>query len=292
MQSLKSWLYAALLLAGTAQAEIGVDYSRTVVSSDKAVGQWVSVHDKEAWPGGVFKYYYNPQNQPANLTTDEVLNAIHLAARRWMGMCGVTIQYMGLTNMEAQNPTNQLDPNGHNVIEFRALTGTSAGSTAYTPWLVKDGRILHADIVLNSIYSFNAEQLDGLLTHEMGHALGLEHSEVSESVMFARPYHSYKYLRTLRGDDAQGCSAIYGPSENQKSNRVMNWAESVYPTILGSTTMQTGFTDGYLYRYYPSSNSFIGSKDGRALYYAPSAGGIQDVGALDDYMVLVAESGF
>jgi hypothetical protein len=58
----------------------------------------------------------------------------------------------------------------------------------------------------------NPNNLKGLLVHEFGHALGLDHSDVAESVMYANPYHDYTYMQTLRTDDIQASTYLYPTS--------------------------------------------------------------------------------
>lgn len=83
----------------------------------------------------------------------------------------------------------------------------------------KEGRILTATIRINNNYSFStlegeraedwAHDLQGTLTHELGHAIGLSHSEDSDATMYpgAAPRETRK--RTLDDDDSAGLTALY-----------------------------------------------------------------------------------
>ena len=84
-------------------------------------------------------------------------------------------------------------------------------------------------MVINTSFRWTLQDVDTVMTHELGHAIGLNHSNLQASVMFANPYNSYEYQRTLRGDYANGCAALYGVSANSESNRALNWAEQTYP---------------------------------------------------------------
>jgi hypothetical protein len=142
------------------------------------------------------------------------------------------------------------------------------------------------------------------MTHEIGHGLGLGHSSVAESVMFAAPYHDFDYTSILRGDDAAGCAALYGAAPDALANRTMNWAEVTYPEAFKSdiaptnylasiraTAAQTSFVNGFTYRHYPVSNSYLGTKDGVVHYVGPD-GVLQNVGQLSDFTATVAAGGF
>lgn len=86
----------------------------------------------------------------------------------------------------------------------------------------KTGEILSADILLNesffnsiyftddpSISSGNDAYLGDVLTHELGHFLGLGHSEAPGSSMV---YSVSKDMYTVESDDTKGARKIYGPS--------------------------------------------------------------------------------
>src|SRR5262249_56402803 len=68
------------------------------------------------------------------------------------------------------------------------------------------------DIVMNSSIAWrvnNDFDLETVAIHEIGHALGLNHSAISSAVMYAY----YTNLKQgLTGDDIAGIQAIYGPA--------------------------------------------------------------------------------
>ncbi len=91
------------------------------------------------------------------------------------------------------------------------------GSTKPSFALDGPGEIWDADIELNA-YEFMfsvdgvspGEDLDSVLTHEVGHWLGLDHSRDSSATMFAK-YGGGTGLRTLADDDEAAICAIYPP---------------------------------------------------------------------------------
>jgi hypothetical protein len=83
----------------------------------------------------------------------------------------------------------------------------------------KTGRILDADVELNS-FRVNittsdvnvGADLQSIVTHESGHFLGLAHSPVATSTMFANYTPSSLDIRTLDPDDEAGICAAYPPA--------------------------------------------------------------------------------
>jgi hypothetical protein len=85
---------------------------------------------------------------------------------------------------------------------------------------VNTGEILDADIELNAAqreFSLGdtavSNDLDGTLTHEAGHVLGLAHSADLDATMFAKARTGSTNLRTLEADDIAGICSIYPPED-------------------------------------------------------------------------------
>jgi hypothetical protein len=80
------------------------------------------------------------------------------------------------------------------------------------------GVMTSADIVLNSAHEFcdgcpDGYDLEGTLTHEFGHALGLAHSDVDGATMAPRVFRGQTYQRDLSQDDIDGVTALYARDE-------------------------------------------------------------------------------
>lgn len=129
------------------------------------------------------------------------------------------------------------------------------------------------------------------MTHELGHVIGVGHSNVSASVMFADPYHDVAYMGILRGDDANACADLYGAASTADSNRAMNWAEAVYWRELNNGVVSSGTYDSYYFRYYAWTRNYVGTRNGNA-YYMGTDGTIQNMGPLSGFMPQVRAAGY
>lgn len=86
----------AVLVTLSAHAQ---DFFRNALRSDKETPVYMLGSVRERWTGGQIAWYYNPANQPGNLTTVDVINAIKNASARWVGMCNLSFTYMGTTTV-------------------------------------------------------------------------------------------------------------------------------------------------------------------------------------------------
>lgn len=312
MRPTKAIAAIAILIATGAHAQtdiVTIDndlvVTQTAVAPDKARAQWKRLGSNvSVWPG-VYRWYFNTDNFPTGekanglpglaeaLTVDGVIGMIKLAMSRWSQMCNIEFQYMGLTS--AQVSAND----GINTIGFtsfkRIYPSIAYASGAAFPYY-NGLQLVDADVginVDNVIGYWDQRGLDGLISHEIGHAIGLDHSEVQASVMFSNPINSNQFMQKLRGDDAAGCAAMYGAAPNQLINRTLNWAESTYPaeTSNGYNSPATQLGYGYVYRAYANSKTYAGSKEGRAYFMGPD-GKIQDMGNLMDFAGRVSAGGF
>jgi hypothetical protein len=278
-----------LLLA--AAASHAQDFKSFPLHGERESAQYVLGSSIQSWAGGQINWYYNPLNQPTNLSTTEVVAAIQRAAARWSGMCRITFNYMGLTSTlpNLDGPASTVDQ--VNVFGWGLLEGDNAPYSAVTKsWWIGSGYI-DADIVMNTAQFWTMTELEGIMTHEIGHALGLSHSDVPSSVMYASPYHSTSYMITLRGDDANGCAVLYGTATTAESNRAFNWAEAAYAQYLSPNAAVSGTLEGYYYRYYSGTRSYVGTRNGTVYYMGPD-GVIQNMGSLGSYFLQVRGAGY
>ncbi len=77
-----------------------------------------------------------------------------------------------------------------------------------------NGGTLAGDIVMNTnqLWQINsAYDIETVAIHEIGHALGLDHSAIASAVMYAS--YNYDSKQTLTTDDISGIQAIYGPRQ-------------------------------------------------------------------------------
>lgn len=108
----------------------------------------------------------------------------------------------------------------HNAIDALALTTVT--------YNVETGEIYDADVEVNTDQATftttpmpptDAADLEAVLTHEIGHFLGLSHSEVNAATMRAIGYQLGTIgLRTLAPDDVQGVCEIYPPGQSLSSS--------------------------------------------------------------------------
>jgi predicted Zn-dependent protease len=82
------------------------------------------------------------------------------------------------------DPVKGQQPDGSSVVGWAALD-PSLGAWTYD-WYVQNNNqrtIIDADITLNVTTIKSTDDVDRLMTHEWGHALGLDHSNVEAAVM-------------------------------------------------------------------------------------------------------------
>lgn len=154
------------------------------------------------WDGGVMKWYYNHQGAPSGISESDALTTLKKAAAKWSNGCKFQFQYQGTTT------TATWVKDGTTVVGWQSAFG-EAGTT-YS--IYTDTRIKEGDIRFNSDSVTSLTTLEAVATHEFGHALGLDHSNQPDSIMYANPYHTTRDQLTLKYDDMTACQALYGAS--------------------------------------------------------------------------------
>lgn len=115
------------------------------------------------------------------------------------------------------------DRGNANIIMFREDDWPyAAAEDAYALTRVRfgaeSGQIWDVDIELNATEGslsigdpVQGADLDSIVTHELGHLLGLDHTLQAEATMFARYVEGDDSLRTLEADDVAAICAVYPP---------------------------------------------------------------------------------
>lgn len=222
--SLARWVLAvaALLLAGSAAAAGAADRHFLPVPSKagasvKPPPKWNRLYgDNIGWLSPI-RWRYNHSLAPAAFAGDPAgtLAQIRAAIETWTQVCGVTYEYEGETTIAPDTRVTDADGDAHpdyvNVVGWGVLETNVAG----VAWVWYDGftrELLDSDIILSLDLVQSTLSMERTATHEWGHALGLDHSEVAGALMSGPPFNDYNGVRTLQRDDVRGCRCMYGGS--------------------------------------------------------------------------------
>ena len=210
------------------------------------------------WNGPI-PWVYNPTSASTYFSdTDTMVTLIKEAMAEWEGVSGIQFDYQGVDGALLDSVDDKKvvifwgSANGAAATAGPSRSVSSSSSVALGYDAYTDG-----SMEMNNIYDWsNAGQyttammnrsLKSVLVHELGHLLGLGHSDNPSSIMFADPYNDVAHLLA---DDIAAVQAFYGPSAN--------------PNIVATYTPPTAgispFTANYAY-INPANSSSIEDGD-------------------------------
>ena len=236
---------AALLLVGlTASPREAGAYARTMTCDLADPSSPLACKPGEtplpiAWPGRCVGYHIAEAGS-ATLSTEQTRDAIHAAFQTWEEVACSYLSFvpLGLTNEWRTGYDLCRGARNANVVMFEDA-GWSHGprvlAVTFVTYDLRNGEILDADISVNTDtvrFGFLNESdgriggrierfdLQNVLTHEIGHLLGLDHTEPSNMVdgfgweaslttMYSETAPGETTKRHLHADDAAGICAIY-----------------------------------------------------------------------------------
>ncbi|MBK23705.1 MAG: hypothetical protein CME70_06835 [Halobacteriovorax sp.] len=136
---------------------------------------------------------------------------------------------------------------GRNDIYFTSdssvFTGSSVLGITKVSFEQSTGTIIESDILLNDSIFFTTNTNSGnyigdVLTHELGHFIGLGHSEVHGSTMF---YSLSSGQDTLAGDDKAAVRHLYTTSDSQITGKVIGGSGvGIFGTHVQAISSSTG----------------------------------------------------
>jgi hypothetical protein len=233
---LRTW-FTLLIIVATATVTAGHSYSG------------------HKWNVRQVPYYVNPVS--SDVSEEAALAAIQYAASAWsmQSNADFSFYYMGRTN------STTLSNNGKNEVFFRSTSPGGNIAETYRYWN-SAGTLVDTDIVFyDGTYNFftnyvgcsGGYYIEEIATHEFGHALGLNHSDVTTATMVAGAYSCANWKGSLDPDDVAGVEALYPPSSSSTNappsvtvNSPSSGASFVQGTAVSFTGSATDPEDGNL----------------------------------------------
>lgn len=194
------------------------------------------------WSPKVVHWRYNDAGRNAAIvgaaTAAEALATIQAAQAKWSAVCNIQFVYDGTSSA---TPTPNSMSSGHDGVSVIGWSTTMAAPQTGVAGVYASGSslplpIVESDMLLNATFNPN---LASTALHEVGHMIGIDHSDVQNAVMSGPPLTSYVSLTTLQADDIAGCVSLYGAAAT--------------PTISGTITNGAAAVAGVTFCAQPSA---------------------------------------
>ena len=245
---MRTWLIVgALLAAGSACAYVRENFGGGV-SLHRGDNAGIQVYINDQFVGG---------NGVATAGSDPA-SALRAALNTWNTASSANIHFLPLQSTSAGISS------GDSLMVVAAATNASdisllGSALAITElsWSSGSGVINSSDIVVNPQYSFSTVSpftltgapydLQAVLTHELGHALGADHTNVLAGTMY--PFAVGAFQATLSSDELAFLNAVYpssgSPASGTISGRVtLAGGTAVANPLIGIVDPATGVTVG------------------------------------------------
>jgi hypothetical protein len=213
-------------------------------------------HDWVVAPGSTITYSFAPDGTnaggtPSNLNAAMAARGLgqqqwqdqfRRAAGIWQSVAGINLVEVSDSGSPLGVPGKQQgDTRFGDIRIFGVPTGPGALAYAFLP-PAANGGTRAGDMIIGTDQFWNINSTFDLQTvaiHEFGHSLGLDHSALASSVMYAG-YNGVK--QSLVSDDVAGMRAVYGPRTQDLFDNWINNQEASNATYLNGWLNSSGQT--------------------------------------------------
>lgn len=165
------------------------------------------------WQTMPISYYINEQGL-SQISNGSEFRAVRAAFQTWQNVQTADVRF----NDRGTTPLRYVDLDGFNIVTFAddsSPLGSSTIAATFQYFDTSRSSFQDADIVFNPALQFSTSgeagrfDIQSILTHEIGHMLGLDHAGLISSVMAPFGVDSQLDQRTLQYDDIVGITEIY-----------------------------------------------------------------------------------
>jgi hypothetical protein len=200
------------------------------------------------WPESIIRWHYSTTRHPSHITVERAVALVQQQMAKWSAVCGIRFEYLGTTttttgdwNADKTLPVKSAGP--LNVVGFApdpqnpAHPRNSVGGFPVfdTVQYLTPGATRTGGLFLYSTGNFPEVHFQSIVNHELGHLIGIDHSNVQESIMYATPYNSPEFQLTLRQDDISACKSLYG--EPKSAGTPMDYRNDAIKAVGGLTVV-------------------------------------------------------
>ena len=186
------------------------------------------------WTNECVVYHINELGPPDLADKEGTFAAIRQSFQTWNN---VTCSYLRMVDGGFTDITKSGDNDSSRNLGINVLIWREKGAWPHQKKVIAltsilfnpdTGVIADTDIELNSDFSFSVGDenvkidVQNTVTHELGHTIGLDHSTVIESTMFASAPLGEIKKRTLESDDIDGICQIYPIAQNPNNCDLSN----------------------------------------------------------------------
>lgn len=205
-------------------------------------GRWVDVIDLGYDPTGAAAAYSD---------NDHFLVLLDQAARQWELVSGIRFNILATGDYPNDRNTGSQEADGIVSVKWQASSDGFSGRAGplFGSFDESIGHYAYGDgtveINTNSWQQKNDRNMVDMLVHELGHLIGLGHSDNPASVMYANPYNSIPYPVA---DDIRAVQAMYGlPEKPLLESQFMSqhgFASGAPRHLQGATLVTSGSYQG------------------------------------------------